>query len=145
MAGCVDAMTRVVTFVVFLSLLALTTAASELFFAEQLIEHYGKNDGLQVTGLKNLIAAAGARGNASDGDHHGMECAGKSWISNTTCLKNMVGFIFLLFVVNYLGTFNGALLGSADVNWPCCVYPDLCFAIWGRFVFKTKNILAQVH
>ncbi|KAK2170035.1 hypothetical protein NP493_1167g00022 [Ridgeia piscesae] len=82
-------MTRVVTFVVFLSLLALTTAASELFFAEQLIEHYGQNDGLQVTGLKNLIAAAGARGNASDGDHHGMACAGKSWISNTTCLKNM--------------------------------------------------------
>ena len=86
-------MAHVVTFVVFLSLLGLTTAATELFFAEQLIEHYGQDDGLRVTGLKNLLAAVGARGNASDGDHHGMECAGKSWISNTTCLKNMVGLI----------------------------------------------------
>ena len=91
-------MARNVLFTALLSLLTLAFATNELFFAEELIDHYGKNFGLQVAGLGELIADVG--GEKYDADHtgHGMICGEDSWIGNETCLKEMVSPIIPMLV-----------------------------------------------
>ncbi|KAK2177292.1 hypothetical protein NP493_608g02032 [Ridgeia piscesae] len=77
-------MTVTVSFVALLSAFAVVAANEKLFFAEQLIEKYGKNDTLAVDGLKVLISAVAPGGG---GGEHGSGCVGQSWKTNETCLK----------------------------------------------------------
>jgi len=80
-------MTVTVSFVALLSAFAVVAANEKLFFAEQLIEKYGKNDTLAVDGLKVLISAVAPGGG---GGEHGSGCVGQSWKTNETCLKEKV-------------------------------------------------------
>ena len=96
-------MARIVLFASFLSLLTVAFATNELFFAEELIDHYGKNFGLEVGGLGDLIADVG--GEKYDVEHtgHGMMCGEDSWIGNETCLKQMVSHRYTNFILAYAG------------------------------------------
>lgn len=86
------------SFVALLALLSVAAAVDELFFAKQLIKVYGNNDKLEVKGLEKLFAAVGTEGNATEHTGNGMDCKG-SWMDNETCLKGMVRFCYMLYLI----------------------------------------------